>query len=310
MSGGSPSTLAAPHVPVTINLDVQVDASGTVNIYGAPSYAPINPVYCAVGLSAEILYADASNAMFEFQEPSSARGTVVGQLCEEEGRQYLKQSGKLAKGLDVVLRGGMDASGALPFSGDARPGYKALAVFDNFGEMTLGLYAHHLLGHVQAASVITNDEDIINAALSSDANGAYKYTIPDEIDATAETAWKAAAGSASDFDLARRIVGKILAKKGTAAVTSIVQQVIGKDASRALNEDNTERNPDEWAALQFYPGDKICVQVTLERPNVTFGTNEQEVDEAELQSNGSYPTAASDKALADAKQFTLVINLE
>jgi hypothetical protein len=309
MPGGSPSTLPAPHVSVTVNLDVQVDASGDMVIYGAPAYTPVNPVYCMVGLSAEILYADASNAMFEFQEPASAIGTVVGQLCEEEGREYLKQSGKLAKGFDKVLRGGMDASGALPYSNDPRLDYKAQGVFDDFGDFTLGLYAHHLLGHAGARGVISNDEAIRAAALSNDTNGAYKYTIPDAIDAAAETAWKAAAGDATDFDLARRIVGKILAKKGTNAVTEIVKQVIGKDASRALNEDNTEHKVDEWAALQFYPEDRICVQVTLERPHVTMGSAQQEVSENELQANGSYSTAASDKNAPDSKQFTLIITL-
>jgi hypothetical protein len=296
----------ASYNALVINLDVVVDASGEVTIFGQPEFTPVNKVVPGVKLPVSDLYdASSGEAMFEFQE-GATREERVGKLALLEGRDYKAKAGKFANDLQLVLEGSMDASAALPFSGYAAADHK---IFDNFGELTLALYAHHLMGHVAATAAITNDVAIIRSALSRDSNDAYVHTSATALSKAEIIAMEAATGSASDFDLARRLVGKILTKDGEAtgaAVKAIVEQVL-RDANRALNEDNSAYKPGDWAALKFIAGDKICMQITLEAPAVTVDAG-QVVSEAAIE--GRYPTAASNKAVADNKQFTLVIELE
>jgi hypothetical protein len=286
--------------PLVVNLDVVVDASGAVTVFGQAAYTPVNMVVPLVKIPVGDLY-DASNSMFEFQE-GSTREERVGKLAVEDGRDYKAKAGKFANDLQAVLEGQMDASAAAPFSGYDASGHK---IFANFGELTLALYAHHLMGHVAATAAITNDVEIIRSALSRDGSNAYKHTSTDALTAIELDAMEAAAGSASDFDLARRLVGQILTKDD-AAVKAIVEQVL-RDANRALNEDNSAFAPGDWAALKFIAGDKICMQITLEAPAVTVEAGQVVTANA---IKGRYPTLASDKTVADSKQFTLVIELE
>jgi hypothetical protein len=290
--------------PLVINLDVVVDASGSVSVFGSPEYTPVNKVVPLVTLPVADFYVDASDAMFEFQE-GETRGDRVGKLAKLEGRDYTRKAGKFANDLQAVLEGEMDASAAAPFSGYAAAGHK---IFPNFGELTLALYAHHLMGHVAATAAITNDVAIIRSALSRDSADAYTHSSANGLSKAELEAMAAAPGSASDFDLARRLVGQILTKDGEAtgpAVKAIVDQVL-RDANRALNEDNSAYAPGDWAALKFIAGDRICMQITLEAPAVTV-ESDQVVTASAIK--GRYPTGASDKVNPDTKQFTLVILL-
>lgn len=297
------SNVSPSYSPLVINLDVQVDASGHVQIFGQPAYTPVNPVVCGVTLPVADLYVDASDAMFEFQE-GSTREQRVASLAVREGRSYLAKAGKFAKDLQAVLVGAMDASDAAPFRGYSNAGHNQ---FSNFGELALGLYAHHLLGHVAATAAITNDSDIIANMLSRDKNsGVYNYASQtDAVDAssTLET-WAAAAGSVSDADLARRLIGAVLTKSD-ANILKIAEQVL-RDTDRALNEDNSAFAPGDWAALKFIAGDKICMQITIPAPTVAV-TDSGAVPAGTIK--GRYPTAASDPLIEDSKQFTLIITL-
>jgi hypothetical protein len=57
-----------------------------------------------------------------------------------------------------------------------------------------------------------------------------------------------------------------------------VKQVIGQDANRAVNADNSKYSPERHGLLKFIPGDKIFVTVTLNTPDVIVSQNQQVAD--------------------------------
>jgi hypothetical protein len=58
----------------------------------------------------------------------------------------------------------------------------------------------------------------------------------------------------------------------------IVKQVIGQDATRAMDQDNNQLAPEVHHLLRFYPNDKIFINITLQKPNVlvSSGVNSQQ----------------------------------
>jgi hypothetical protein len=246
---------------------------------------------------------------------------------------YYKLSAReLAKGLQKVLCGELDANktgvtragessavnfAASPFASlSVDKGYGASGSiaahhhkFPHFGRLALACYAHYIMGHQQATAAITNDKAFMKNMLSvtgasADAAVAVDY---DGADATALSAlcsksftadpiaegWKTLSGSASDADLARRLVGKLLnanldasnvpivstvdtanpagATAGT--VASIVDQVIGRDVSRARDDDNSKYTPEKHGLLKFFANDVIYVNIKLVAPTVSVGGN-------------------------------------
>ena len=98
-------------------------------------------------------------------------------------------------------------------------------------------------------------------------------------------------GSASDANLAKRLIGAVL-RKGLSkdasgapvfkssnvlankddvhCLANIVRQVIGQDQTRAMNQDNSERTLDQHILLRFYPQDVIYMNIKLKKPTVTI----------------------------------------
>jgi hypothetical protein len=132
-----------------------------------------------------------------------------------------------------------------------------------------------------------------------------------EIDSSELSAWSNKEGSAIDANLAKRLVAAIVGKGlGTdglpevskvndatlttdaqrkAKLAYIVSQVAGQDATRLMNEDNTERTVDMHQLLRFYAGDVIYVNIKVNTPNVTVaGGQAGGVTKSALE--GSYST--------------------
>jgi hypothetical protein len=107
------------------------------------------------------------------------------------------------------------------------------------------------------------------------------------------TSWTNKTGSAADANLAKRltyaIVSKGLTSTNTLATSKlfdntlttaqqkeklayIVRQVVGQDATRLMNEDNSERTLDVSRLLRFYEGDIIYVNIKLKTPTISFDT--------------------------------------
>jgi hypothetical protein len=260
-------------VPVTVNLSVEIDASGSLTVFGQDAPIITNKVVCATTLPVRALY-DASgssnngvlNSFFEFWEPSDAIGTrkatLAGKDGQEasEGRDYTKLQKKLVMDLQSILDGEMDASGAIPFTG-----YTSNVNYytpNNFGRLALSSYAHYLFGHVAATAAITNDQAFMDAMLSK-VNGSYKFASTNDVTDPAQTD----SGSNSDANLAMRLVKSIVTKDDT-AILAIVEQVLGQDASRALNQDNNSLAPDVRQELMFMENDIIYINIRLKRPAV------------------------------------------
>ncbi len=222
--------------PVKVDLNVSVDASGNVEVFGQAASAPRNIVVCDVNLPVTNLYNDASGTgLIKFWEPSSAPGDISGT------RVNYPAAASFSANLATIIAGDMDASGATPFNALAYASTPAYYNHENFGRLALSAYAHYLFGHVAATAAITNDEAFI-----ANMNGS----------------------GANDAQLANKLAGA-LTTKDDAAITEIVKQVIGQDAERAKDQDNNQLAPDVQQVLKFYPGDIIYMNINLKTPIVS-----------------------------------------
>jgi hypothetical protein len=225
--------------PVTVNLGVNVDASGTINVFGAPFTGVNNEVVSGVRPSASLIYkgsnADGA-ALFQFQGNTADPDTIDGRLNDTF---MLNAPYGLAinSALNGVINGPMNASAAAPFSSSV---YAADAInyrnFNTFGDLSLAAYAHYLFGHVQATAAIDNDEDFV-AYMNSNVEG-------------------------TGATIASRLFAALLACNPT----NVARQVIGQDASRARNVDNTDPSPSAWQNLEFKENDVVYFNITLQRP--------------------------------------------
>jgi hypothetical protein len=195
----------------------------------------------------------------------------------------------------------------------------------DFGRVSLATLSHYLFGHIDATAAITNDVDFVESMLSlmtkdddtrdavqyetderyadgedgntdnlftGQAKGAVlrnlEFTQYEDEEETPVNGLMTLEGSASDAQLAKRLMGAILKKglksDGTfmssnvianaatdkACLANIVRQVLGQDETRSMNEDNSQRAIDQHALLRFYAGDVIYMNIKVKRPNVTM----------------------------------------
>ncbi len=274
---------------VRVDLNVEVDTSGNITVFGqGPSGEITNPIYPSVTLPATCLYDPSgfsnngvSNSLIEFWEPSDSLGNITAILSGSDSslasnsRDYTKFTKKFARDLQAILEGSFDASGADPFNVTNDDGvtkkytdsnyYSA----NNFGRLALSAYAHYLFGHVAATAAITNDTEFIRSILSWTSNDAYMYTNTTSIPDVSGTLWGDSSASASNANLAMRLIYKLITHSNT-DITNIAKQVIGQDASRAMGEDNNQLDPDMRSPLRFYAGDTIYMNIKLKRPEVIY----------------------------------------
>ncbi len=263
-------TMSAPQPQaITVNLNVNVDASGNIEVFGQEGPTIINKVVASYTMPPACLYemqdpADNSgSSIFEFWEPSDALGTKKARRAVDKPRynQLLSYFGfQLAK----VLTNSLNAIDADPFNQPKYTSTQQYYTHDTFGRLALSSYAHYLFGHVAATAAITNDTAFMTTM------NAYSNT------AAADFVYNTSTSYNSDVatnNIAKRIVDKI-AKLTDAQVLEIVKQVIGQDASRAMGQDNSSLAPEVRQPLKFYNGDKIYVNVTLQQPTVSVLNNE------------------------------------
>ncbi len=230
----------------------------------------------------------ADTAAFDLNGAASYEGTAKVLTC----------------GLQKVLVGELNCSGVTPFNDERYNGVNADSYrkIQGFGRVALGAYAHYLFGHAAATAAITNDEAFMSKMLSlADGNLGVKENGTKEQRYAAWSATKAivdgglvstwsADKSADNANLAvalvKTLIGKATAaplsatrdtthrqandatvKFGPDTLANIVAQVIGQDASRAMGQDNNALAPEVHHMLRFIPGDKIVVNITLQKPN-------------------------------------------
>jgi hypothetical protein len=210
---------------------------------------------------------------------------------------------QLAKGLQRVLCNKFICTNAAPFNNPNYIGKTEYTTQRDFGRVALAVFAHYLFGHVDATAAITNDLTFVKSILSISSDSAavdetiagpaarytaYNSTHLSEINSADISQWTNKTGSISDANLAKRLTAAIIEKGFSAgtlvesnvqtATTSdlahIVRQVVGQDATRLMNEDNSERSGAIHQLLRFYEGDIIYVKIKLNTPNVSVSSGQ------------------------------------
>jgi hypothetical protein len=213
--------------------------------------------------------------------PDGINGEPTGQPFDaSEGRDYRKLTRSLVLGIQGVLEGSFDVSGAQPFNNSKYDGSSAYDTVTNFGELALQTFAHYLLGHIGATSAFTNDVSFKRNMLSLDSSDTYNVNYTDVYEP--DTMLSVDPGIATDAKLAQSLVNKLVTKLD-ADIKTIVEQVIGQDASRAMDKDNNGLTPNKRQALKFIPDDVIYMKITLATPNVSV-TSGQLVTKETLES--------------------------
>ena len=297
--------MSAPaSVPITVNFNVEIDASGNLSVFGAAAPTVSNVIVAEKTLDVKALYDPANGTgpkgLLELWEPSDAQGDIKVQLADTDhtasgglnlADAYQHASKELATGFEAILCNAFDCSGALPFSN-----YTSSAQYyrqRDFGRVALATYAHHLFGHVDATAAITNDKAFVEAMLSlsdkGDSEVASERIAAYTKSTTADVEDWSAEASTSDANLAIRLVKAIVGKGlgvanakiissvsagESASLANIVSQVVGQDASRLMGVDNSERTLDQHMLLRFYAGDVFYVNIVLKAPNVSVGTGQ------------------------------------
>ncbi len=304
---------------VVVNLNVEVDASGSITILGEPAFVPGDEVVSLRGMDVKALYDPSGNGgLIEFWEPSDDLNNIkcciaVDDISGIDGGVIAGAGTAMSKALayemQKVLSSAFDASGVAPFKG-AFTTVKQDYIHRDFGRLVLATYAADLLGHPAATAAVTNDTTILKSMLSvSDGiadshNGETGVTARFNswlqkamVDGSGYSEWS----TASAFDevvganLAVRLVKKILDKDATIKVNQatasndalayIVQQVLGQDASRAMGVDNNALLPDYHQYLKFYNGDVIYVNIVVNKPTVTFGPGQLSTTDSTVSHN-------------------------
>lgn len=233
------------HAPIIVNLRAQVDASATVNVFGPSEEVISNVLWCTVPLDISGLYSDPSNALIEFWEPSDApRGTINARIARTT-RNARNVAQVFAESLAKVLVGAIDASAANPFQGYSGRTYTD---YSSFGELVVSYAAEQMFGHPSATAAITNDKDIVDGFNNDDR--------------VLESVTDPVPPLETDQALAQRL-GAALYDTGDDIATLIARQVLGQDASRATNVDNSALQNDKKAPLRFYPNDIVYVAIRL-----------------------------------------------
>ena len=241
------------YTAVKVDLRAAIDASAGVTVFGPSEETMYNVIWCARNLDVSALYVDASNALLEFWEPSATaeRGTISARIASAD-RNAEQRAQHFSTSLHYVLQGLLDASAANPFQ--TYPA--AYQSYTTFGELALSYAAEGMFGHPSATAAITNDVAIVD--------GFNKDTRV----STAVTS--AVSPNQNDQALAQRLAANLYGSSAEVA-TAIAQSVLGQDAVRMTNDDNSALQLDRKAALRFIAGDVVYVAITLKNFVPTIG---------------------------------------
>jgi hypothetical protein len=315
------------NTPVTVNLDVNVDANGEIVILGASPLVLNNVIVADTRLPASALYRAATpavgqtpavpgNSMFEFWEPENDALTpnvdLTGLIYAERSSitgDWKTLTRTLENGLHACLKEkfsaihvvGSTTTIAKPFDDAKYAANEEYRKANSFGDLALATVAHYIMGHVAATASITNDKAFVDSMNYSDfipyvaghSEDAKKLEYSDDYTSVSP-------GTSSDAKLAKLLINAI-ATKTNDKVALIARQVIGQDASRAMDQDNNKPLPNVRQPLKFIAGDIIYMNIKLQQPTVTIGTGQQ-VSKDTLQAKFSN-TAVSDS------NYTLKITL-
>ena len=238
---------------VSVNLDVTVDASGQVGVFGQTPSVVGNVAVASITLPTADLYTGSTNGLLRFQQPTVNPDTITA----ERYSGFTGTAASLAADLKNILAGSFDVSAATPYKTYSSSYHEV----PSFGYLALGAYAHSLFGHVQATAAIDNDVVFVSKMIGD---------------------------GVGDASLNQSLASAIYALSGTKS-TSIAKQVVGQDGSRTRIGDNTQNSPDMWQMLEWKTGDIIYMSIHLLAPTVVVSNAaQQSAPAASLYSNQTY----------------------
>lgn len=290
---------------VVVNLQVEASAAGSLSIFAAEKPPITNEIMAETMIPVAVFYtagtgegSEGEAGLWRFQQPSSNAAEITAEVELNAGGDAPAYAGfvnddagmtALQNSLTDVLYLKNPASEtvknpfepetlATPFDDQRYAEISAYHSYASIGDLALALAAHEIFGHVQATAAIDNDALFVQYINDND---------KDELDDEG-----ANGEDATGANIAAQLAYAI-ASMDTTKATSIAKSVIGQDASRARVVDNTE-NPSEseqnlWQYLQFKPGDVVYVQVTLNKPSITFGNGIEDDANLDQQFDGSSP---------------------
>jgi hypothetical protein len=239
--------------PVSVNLNVNVDASGTVNVYSqAPTVPAENIIISQITAPVSILYNGINNGLIKFKGSGNT-------FTATRNSNFTTTHADITNALNAIITNNFNAANSYPFNLAKYSNNSVYQNYASFGHLALASYTDFLLGHVAATAAIDNDTTFIsrmNGEGSADAKIASKFAT----------------------DILSIIDDNCL---------NITQQVLGQDASRATNADNDGSTADDYQTLEFKEGDSIFLAINLTQPTVTMLNS---VNLTQLPSIGTYTT--------------------
>lgn len=229
---------------VTVNLAVNVDATGEINVFTQPFAGITNELVATVTLPATDLYKTAidGGSLLQFTGVTNASGPVLDDIVGSYNTAFATNASyksDLAGHVHSILNGPITASaGSIPFGSYTSAEYRS---YTSFGELALAAYSHYIFGHVDATAAIDND-----TVFKAKMNGL----------------------GASDAKLGEKLAHEIFTNM---VPTAVVKQVLGQDATRALLEDNDGPTGTDSGLqnLKFQAGDIVYVAINLKSPTLT-----------------------------------------
>jgi hypothetical protein len=135
---------------ITVNLNINADTSGEINIFGEPQIEVVNKIAATIDLPASTLYTDDINSLFLYRD----NGNSI--LCKAN-RNYNIET--LSSNLYTIINNPFICTEAVPFS---FPKYNNLYNRQqSFGNVAIAYYADKLFGHLAATAVIDNESYFI-----------------------------------------------------------------------------------------------------------------------------------------------------
>jgi primosomal replication protein N len=165
------------HKQVTVNLNVTVDTSGQISIFGSSSNIIGNIIVAEYRIPFDTFYDPVRKiGLIEFWEPSDSINSIRCQLASSDMSSnnghnltdsYKYAARRIAEQFQLLLVNSFDCSGAIPFNKGIYKNISEYTTQRDFGRLVLSTYADKLFGHQAATAAIINDIPLMNSILST-----------------------------------------------------------------------------------------------------------------------------------------------
>lgn len=270
--------------PVKVNLNIEISANGTLEIFGGDSFNTNN--LDNIIIAKKELPAASLNGFIQISNTSNEiEGRIQGSFSTTDLRNNLQR----------VLLSPFDCSNIDQATGAPDPFVSISNIslknnISNFGHVALKVYLYYLFSNSEQVGGITNPDSFVRNLLStSDSN--MKYNTDASSSTTIGNLGTAPSSTASGYVsatitatatnglLVDRIIQKIAQKtnvstsdypginvSNTTSVAPIIKQILGQDNTRVPNSTSTAT----WSNNLFSKYDIIYINIKLAKPIITL----------------------------------------